>query len=183
MLAFNDIYRTATEAAGGEFVDIWDGFVNENGAFSSEGPDMNGQRVRLRGSDGINLTQAGKRKVAFYVERPLNRLLGPAAGAGVARLGPLDYAPLEIAPADIPDIVRTSPVALGGAEIDGGDDLLGAGRMRRPNEARTPVEKLSLEGLAPPAKTGRADDFSAPPYAALPVGQPDASETTTAISD
>ena len=40
------------------------------------GPDMNGQPVRLRGSDGISLSKAGKRKVAFYVEKPLNKLLG-----------------------------------------------------------------------------------------------------------
>src|SRR5690606_4901484 len=65
MLAFNDIYRAAAEAVGGEFIDIWEGFVDDNGAFTTLGPDMNGQRVRLRGSDGINLTAAGKRKVAF----------------------------------------------------------------------------------------------------------------------
>ena len=51
---------------GGEFVDIWDGFVDENGAFVSTGPDINGQPVRLRSDDGINLTKAGKRKLAFY---------------------------------------------------------------------------------------------------------------------
>ena len=71
MLAFNDIYRTAAESAGGEFVDIWDGFVDENGAFVDNGPDMNGQPVRLRGADGINLSKAGKRKIAFYAEKPL----------------------------------------------------------------------------------------------------------------
>jgi hypothetical protein len=183
MLAFNDIYRAAVEEAGGEFIDIWDGFVDENGAFSSVGPDMNGQRVRLRGSDGINLTRAGKRKIAFYAERPLNRLLGSAAGAGIASLGEQDFTPLDIQPQDIPDITRTGPVALGGAELDGGDALLGATRIRQPREARTPGEKLSLEGIAPPAKSGRADDFSAPPYAAVPAGPTDPNETTTSISE
>ena len=65
MLAFNDIYKTAVEAVDGSFVDIWDGFVDENGGFIFTGPDMNGQPVRLRGSDGINLTRSGKRKVPF----------------------------------------------------------------------------------------------------------------------
>jgi hypothetical protein len=182
MLAFNDIYRSVTEKAGGEFIDIWDGFVDENGAYTSVGPDMNGQRVRLRGSDGINLTRDGKRKIAFYAERPLNRMLGTAAGEGIASLGPEHLAPLEIEPADIPDITRTNPVALGGAELDGGDDLLGA-RVVRPREARTAAEKLSMEGIAPPAKSGRADDFSTPPYSAVPLGPPDPTETTTAISE
>ncbi|MBO6718644.1 MAG: DUF459 domain-containing protein [Rhizobiaceae bacterium] len=183
MLAFNDIYRTVTENVGGEFIDIWDGFVDENGAFSSVGPDMNGQRVRLRGSDGINLTRAGKRKVAFYVERPLNRVLGPAVGSGVASLGPNDFVPMLIEPEQIPDITRTNPIALGGAELDGGESLLGAGRMVPPREARTLVEKLAVEGIAPPAHAGRADDFSTPPYAATPQASPASTETTTAISD
>lgn len=183
MLAFNDIYRNSVEAAGGQFVDIWDGFVDENGAFSSVGPDMNGQRVRLRGSDGINLTRDGKRKIAFYVERPLNRLLGSAVGAGVASLGLEPLAPLEIAPDEIPEVTRTSPVALGGAELDGGDSLLGAPGMQLKREARTAGERLSMEGIAPPAKEGRADNFSAPPYAAVPGAPADATETTTSIKE
>jgi hypothetical protein len=48
MLAFNDIYRAASEGAGGEFVDVWDGFVDENGAFVTTGPNVNGQPERLR---------------------------------------------------------------------------------------------------------------------------------------
>ena len=183
MLAFNDIYRTTAENLGAEFIDIWEGFVDDSGAFSAVGPDMNGQRVRLRGSDGINLTRAGKRKVAFYAERPLNRMLGAAAGAGIASLGLQDFSPLDIEPSAIPDVTRTNPVALGGAELDGGDSLMGAGRVMRVREARTPVEKLSIEGLAPPAKAGRADDFSSPPYAAAPVLPADTTDKTTSIAD
>lgn len=182
MLAFNDIYRNSVEAAGGQFVDIWDGFVDENGAFSAVGPDMNGQRVRLRGSDGINVTKDGKRKIAFYVERPLNRLLGSATGAGVASLGSAPFEPLDIAPDEIPEVTRTTPVSLGSAELDGGDTLLGAGGMPPHREARTPGEKLSMEGIAPPPKAGRADNFSAPPYSAVPGAPADPTETTTSIS-
>jgi hypothetical protein len=41
MLAFNDVYKTGAEAAGGAFVDIWDGFVDEDGAFvATQGPDV-----------------------------------------------------------------------------------------------------------------------------------------------
>src|SRR5690606_38419346 len=39
MLAFNDLYKQEVEAAGGEFVDIWDGFVDESGNFIFAGPD------------------------------------------------------------------------------------------------------------------------------------------------
>ncbi|MGQ3278493.1 MAG: SGNH/GDSL hydrolase family protein, partial [Shinella sp.] len=62
MTTLNTIYRASVEKTGGEFVDIWDGFVDENGKFVISGSDINGQQVRLRGSDGINFTKAGKRK-------------------------------------------------------------------------------------------------------------------------
>jgi hypothetical protein len=63
----NNYYRAKAEFAGGEFIDIWDGFADENGKFIASGSDINGQPVRLRGSDGLSLTKAGKRKIAFYV--------------------------------------------------------------------------------------------------------------------
>ena len=67
------------EAAGGTFVDVWDGFVDEAGKFVITGSDVNGQQVRLRGSDGINLTKAGKRKLAFYAEKDIRKILGDAS--------------------------------------------------------------------------------------------------------
>src|SRR5690606_22158759 len=33
MVAFNDIYRRIVTDAGGEFIDVWDGFVDEGGNF------------------------------------------------------------------------------------------------------------------------------------------------------
>src|SRR5690606_2405906 len=62
MMAFNDVYRSTATAAGGEFVDIWDGFVDEAGNYMANGPDLNGQPARLRANDGINLARPGKRK-------------------------------------------------------------------------------------------------------------------------
>ena len=47
MIAFNDVYRRVAEEVGGEFVDVWDGFVDENGEFVASGPDMNGQPALL----------------------------------------------------------------------------------------------------------------------------------------
>jgi hypothetical protein len=178
LLTFNDMYRKSTENAGGSFVDIWDGFVDENGAFVMNGPDMNGQPVRLRGSDGISLSKPGKRKVAFYVEKPLNKLLGnetvPAAGLpGAATVGP-------VAPAGI-YVDRTQPMAIDDPELDGGQALLGQTTERK-IEKRTAAERLVVEGIAPAAAPGRADDFggaatpvampAVPPAAATPVTAP-----------
>ncbi|MCV0393836.1 MAG: DUF459 domain-containing protein [Rhizobiaceae bacterium] len=162
MLTFNDIYRAAAESVGGEFVDIWDGFVDENGAFVASGPDISGQTVRLRGSDGINLTRAGKRKVAFYAEKPLARFLrdGGAPAAGVAARASEQYGP--IAP-DIGQIVRTVPISLAAPAFEGETELLGAEPPKREGDPTLPGERLSVLGEAPPPRAGRADDFYGKP--------------------
>ena len=160
MLAFNDIYRAAAEAEGGEFVDIWDGFADENGGFVSSGPDINGQQVRLRADDGINLTRAGKRKLAFYAEKPLLKILGLAnpdgtlgatAPAGAPAVNPDGTA----APAAMD---RTPPMLLSDPALDGGSELLGA--MPSPAThppAGDPSEEKSAAGVP-----GRADQFAWP---------------------
>lgn len=176
MLAFNDIYRSAAETAGGEFVDVWDGFVDEDGVFVSTGPDVNGQPVRLRADDGINMTRAGKRKLAFYAEKPLMKLLGIAAPTGAAAALP------EISPAGKPAepfvpaaVDRTPPISLNDPALDGGAELLGAepaGKADQPSPAKTLAENPS---------PGRADDFSWPPRQAPARTAATSSDKTTAI--
>ncbi|MDX8511859.1 SGNH/GDSL hydrolase family protein [Mesorhizobium captivum] len=181
MLAFNDIYHSAAQAHGGEFVDVWDGFVDENGAFVTSGPDINGQPVRLRSDDGINVTKAGKRKLAFYTEKPLAKILGLAAPGSVTTVSAPAGAPVEASkPAAAPVIVdRTPPMLLSDPALDGGTELLGAAPPVKA-DPNLPGEKLTVEGKAPAASPGRADDFSWPPKpAAAAAAEPD---TTTAIS-
>jgi hypothetical protein len=185
MLAFNDIYRVATANAGGEFVDIWDGFVDENGAYMPSGPDINGQPARLRANDGINLARPGKRKIAFYAERPLYKILGmdPAALAAAPAAAPRSpyrimgpFGPMEAEqPSDIDIVVDPNetgpidparPVALRTPALDGGVELLGAVAEPR-HEARTPAEKLAIEGIAPAPQAGRADQSAGPQLASV----------------
>lgn len=177
MLAFNDIYHSAAEKNGGEFVDVWDGFVDENGAFVTTGPDINGQAVRLRSDDGINVSKAGKRKLAFYTEKPLAKILGLAAPGSVVTAAAPAGAPVEAPSLPAAPIVvdRTVPMLLNDPALDGGTELLGAAAAPKANPA-LPGEKLILEGKAPEASPGRADDFSWPPKAAA------ATDTTTAIN-
>lgn len=157
MLAFNDLYKKAAEAAGGTFVDIWDGFVDENGAFLSTGPDMNGQPARLRGNDGINLTRAGKRKIAFYVEKPLNKLLGQATSPDIGELGMESLPDLILHPAEPSPVDRTQPISFADPALDGGTELLGA-TVRPIGTAQTGgVTGVRIDEHPHP---GRADDFS-----------------------
>nr|WP_269932541.1 DUF459 domain-containing protein [Aminobacter sp. HY435] len=178
MLAFNDIYRAATETAGSEFVDVWDGFVDESGAFVTSGPDINGQPVRLRSDDGINVTKAGKRKLAFYAEKPLNKLLG-IGPQGTETVVPASLPQATPGELNVPvNIDRTVPVSLSDPELDGGTELMGAQTTTAKTEPNSPGEKLVVEGIAPKAPAGRIDDFSWPPKKLPPSA---ASETTTAI--
>ena len=75
----NDLYRSRADKAGIVYVDVWDGFVDEDGRFAQSGPDFEGQTRRLRAGDGIHFTQAGARKLAHFVEREIERWLSARA--------------------------------------------------------------------------------------------------------
>ena len=59
--------------------------VDEEGKFMVTGSDVNGQQVRLRSSDGVNMTEAGRRKLAFYVEKVARRHLSDAPATDTHR--------------------------------------------------------------------------------------------------
>lgn len=166
ILLFNEIYRQAVEAAGGYFVDIWDGFVDEAGNFIIAGSDVKGQQVRLRASDGINFTSAGKRKMAFYVERQLKQLLGDAASPLLTSLA-IDNVPLLTLPPlqTEADLQRTNPMGIDDPDFDGGSILLGDVTAIRepivdnPLIAKSVRQRLVEDGVPPPSRAGRADDF------------------------
>src|SRR4030088_1239077 len=80
------------ENAGIIYVDIWDGFVDESGRFSPQGPDYEGQIRRLRTGDGVYFTKFGARKVAHYVEREIQRTI-TNRGMSVALPVPVDVGP------------------------------------------------------------------------------------------
>ncbi len=159
--AFLDtLYRDAAGKAGITYVDVWDGFVDEAGRFSQQGPDFEGQIRRLRSSDGVYFTKAGALKLAHYAEREINRLLA-------ARSAPI-VLPTEPATPDAsarPDQPAPRPLAgpivpLGATSVDT-DQLLGApGARPVAIDAQAARVLITGEPLSPPA--GRADDFTWP---------------------
>ncbi|MFN4271549.1 MAG: DUF459 domain-containing protein [Aliihoeflea sp.] len=154
MIAFNDLFRRVVEDAGGEYVDVWGGFVDEDGNFTANGPDMNGQPAQLRAEDGINLTRAGRRKLAFYLEKPLNRLLTDGTRAPRMVFGPELPAGLGEEDFDPRRIERTQPIALNDPALFGAAELAG-GQIGTRAQSR---ERLDDAG-ATRAVPGRADDF------------------------
>jgi uncharacterized protein len=164
MVAFNGVFRTQIEKAAGEFIDIWDGFVDEEGKFVFTGSDINGQQVRLRGSDGINMTNAGRRKIAFYAEKSIRRLLGDAASAGISALDSANFPEIFMPPApgeNAAAVMRTMPVAMTDPALDGGSALLGE-MPATAGLVRSPRDQLVLDGVLPEAPQGRVDNFAWP---------------------
>jgi hypothetical protein len=165
-LYLNEFYRARAEAAGILYVDIWDGFVDEQGRFSTRGPDLEGQMRPLRTGDGVHFTKFGARKLAHYVERELRRVL---TAIPVALTTPPEQTPAPSQPA--PAAARPAapaqrplagPVFLLTTNTEESDELLGGGPSRQP--AIDPVAaNVLVKGTAVAAAAGRADDFSWPP--------------------
>ena len=160
MASLNDIYRQAAADAGGEFVDVWDGFVDANGAFTATGPDIDGQPARLRNADGITMTPAGAEKLAFFAEKPIFRLLGTSADAGLPLASSSDG---SSKPAAV-NATSAPVVALNDPALDGGDELL-TGKPPEPRSADrsldpSPREQLVISGTPTRAVAGRADEFT-----------------------
>ncbi|WP_081176257.1 GDSL-type esterase/lipase family protein [Rhizobium rhizosphaerae] len=169
MVTLNALYRSAAERVGAEFVDVWDGFADEEGKFVMTGADINGQQVRLRGQEGVNFTPAGKRRLAFYLENDIRRLLGIDQGEG----GGVLNEKLVPAPAGNEAILRTAPIALTDPELDGGSTLLG-GLPVAVKDGKSPRDLLVEKGEMAPAPAGRVDDFrlSSPAIATTPAPAP-----------
>jgi uncharacterized protein len=155
MSYLDELYRERAERAGIVYVDIWDGFVDEDGDYAVQGPDFEGQIRRLRTADGVYFTKAGAVKIASYVDRELRRVM-PSSVAPVALPGP--EATPKLGPASArPDVGPVLPLT--GSGGDHGGELLGASPPTRSDPVAAKVLSRG-ETLAAPA--GRADDFSWP---------------------
>jgi uncharacterized protein len=159
----NELYRSRAEKAGIIYVDIWDGFVDEAGKFSTQGPDYLGQTRRLRTGDGVYFTKFGARKLAHYVEREIERIIGNK-GLPVALpvpVGPATQAPNAKSggaaqrPAAGP-VVPLTETRVAPEELMGGAGVTPAAAI---GAIVTPALTKG-EALAVPS--GRADDFRWP---------------------
>ncbi len=160
---FNGLYKAAVTAAGGHYVDIWNGFTDDNGNYTSSGPDVDGQLRALRNSDGINFTRAGRLKLAFYVEREIRKQTGIGAGAVDLFASASQTTQIEIGPDGVkrlvgPVISLSDPLPGASRTLVGGADSPDATMA-----ADTPQYKLIVEGAVQPPLPGRADDFTWPP--------------------
>ena len=157
----NELYRSRAEKAGIVYVDIWDGFVDEAGRYSPQGPDYEGQIRRLRSSDGVYFTKFGARKLAHYVDREIQRTAN--RGMPVALPLPGDSAPQapNAKPGGPAQRPAAGPVVPLTAMQAAPEDLIGGGRAGGSAGDAT-ASRVVGKGEAAAAPSGRADDFSWP---------------------
>lgn len=89
MIQVNEIDRLAAFGGGAEFLDIFDKFATEEGKYTRNGPDLNGNNVRMRKDDGIHFSTAGADKLAFYLSQSLRNYYRGGGTVGVAVADPL----------------------------------------------------------------------------------------------
>ena len=74
----NEIARERAFLNAAKYIDVYQGFADENGGYNAYGPDITGKSRLLRESDGVHFSWAGTRKLAHFVERDLKRDVGQA---------------------------------------------------------------------------------------------------------
>src|SRR5665647_1264698 len=152
----NDLYRARAEKAGAVYIDVWDGFVDEAGKFTTNGPDYEGQMRRLRSSDGVYFTKYGARKLAHYVEREIHRYMSNRSLQISLPSGPAAPAPGEGKSAVRPLAGPVMPLTMTPANSE--ELLGGAGTAAVRSDAIATQVLVKGESVAAPP--GRADDFS-----------------------
>ena len=161
---FNALLQEHAERAGLIFIDVSDGFVDENGKFMMSGPAVDGQRRRLRAADGVGFTRAGGRKLAFFVDRALDDLLArPGEAVPAAAANPAD--------------ARPSIILLTGGATPGARALAGApGGSVAPapavQDGPPEASRVLISGEALPSVAGRTDDFRWPAGQAAATAEP-----------
>jgi uncharacterized protein len=154
----DELYRERAERAGIIYVDIWDGFIDDDGDFAMQGPDFKGQIRRLRTTDGVHFTKAGAVKLASYVDRELRRVTSSYV-APVALPSP-ETTPKSGSASTKPDVGPVLPLTSSAG--DHGSELLGGKDGSKPTTSDLTATKVLNRGEILVAPAGRADDFSWP---------------------
>ena len=186
LVRFNQMYREGVQKYGGTYIDVWEAFVDDRNRFTLYGPNVNGETVRLRLSDGVHFTKAGSRKVAHFasvdIKRIIDRRKQPAAAAGIAvapaqmpasagvkvlapdAAGSLRAAlPRPAAPAQVVVPVKPAagPVVRLTAEPVATDGKLISAPALQTGSSSAAVRSL-VQGQPVASQRGRADDFAWP---------------------
>lgn len=89
MNQISEVQKLAAFSGGAEYLDIYERFIDEEGRYSAHGPDLNGNRVRMRKDDGIHFSTAGADKLAFYVGQTMKLYYRGGGSVGLEVADPL----------------------------------------------------------------------------------------------
>jgi uncharacterized protein len=159
MSYFDELFRARAERAGIDYIDVWDGFVDENGRYVASGPDFEGQIRRLRTGDGVHFTKAGAVKMAQYVVQNLRRLMANRAVPVALPAVPEGSGPKPGTgqrPAVGPVVPLTADTG------NDGNALLGDAGRTAPTNSDPVALRVLTHGDSIAAPSGRADDFAWP---------------------
>jgi hypothetical protein len=155
----NELYRARAERAGIKYVDVWDGFVDEDGKYSNYGPDFEGQVRRLRLSDGVFFTKAGAIKLARYVEQELSRYMSNRVPVALPS-GPFQAAPSDSKSTERPLMGPVIPLTGTAKDKDKDSDKLLGAPGSSPTLGDAIATKVLAKGETIAAPPGRADNFA-----------------------
>ena len=117
---FNAVIRERGYPSGVRYIDAYAGFADEDGEYASRGPDIAGQSVQLRSSDGVGFTPAGNRKLAHFVERELKRDLNQARNDRNIPLAGDEKEQAKINPDNLAKAPEAKPSETAAASASGG---------------------------------------------------------------
>ena len=183
-LELNEIFRERAAKTGATYVDSWEAFTDDNGQYTPNGPDVDGQPAKLRRSDGRGFTKAGAVKLASFVESDLkserdkidssqrlasvpiddqkafDQALQIDVNAQIRREAGLPAGNATGAGVPEPPTTDGPVISLTAAPVtaDGRLATLYDSSSRPSDTAASTLDR----GLTPPSRPGRADDFSWP---------------------
>jgi len=187
LITFNELYRQRVEKAGGQYVDLWGGFVDAENRYTATGPDVSGQPMRLRLGDGIHFTGAGARKAAHFVDLLIRRIIeatpdnsvialpvppdgggasAPDQSGGVERL--IDQMVAGVPTLGLNPALQARPLAgpiqplTGHLQPPEQPLLTSITEARGRGDAALQLERIFGKGIAPDPVPGRLDDYRWP---------------------
>lgn len=171
LLDMNNVYQESVQRHSGAYVDIFPGFVDDENRYTSTGPDVDGEPARLRTDDGVSFTKAGARKIAFFADVEIKKILESLRTGTPVATTPTGSADIEAAlpappdaaaPVSLPLKPLVGPVLpLTRQDVTPGGNLV-SGAPKLNGDHAYPVRRALRTGIAPSARPGRADDFRWP---------------------
>ena len=138
----NTIFVERVRLSGAKYLDSWDGFVDQAGAYADTGPDVAGVVRQLRLNDGVHMTQPGYQKLASLVEREIAHDLAVAKRERDVPLAGDENEQRNVRDDSLPRAPGAAPPQTAGKS--GKDVAADDGTIALPSEGGQPPETVTI---------------------------------------